>query len=385
MRWEYDHELSEEQFALQAEARKFSEKEIRPKALELDEHSTFPHELLQKAHSLGLMNLYQEEPYGGTDLSLFDTCIVIEELAWGCAGVTTSIVVNDLALTPIRLYGTPEQKEKFIKPICEQGQYASFCLSEPGAGSDAGGLSTSLKRDGDHYILNGQKQWITNGGHASQYTVFATLDKSAKHKGICAVVVPAEREGISTGHHENKLGQRCSNTVSVTFENVRIPIENRLGDEGQGFGIAMHTLDCSRPMTAIIAVGNARAAFEHALRYASERKQFSRPISDFQAIQSMLADMATDIEAARRLTYRSADLIDRGISASLESSMAKRFAADMGMKVSTDAVQIFGGYGYTKDYPVEKCMRDAKLLQIYEGTSQIQRLVIARELLKRLT
>jgi acyl-CoA dehydrogenase len=238
-----------------------------------------------------------------------------------------------------------------------------------------------VRKDGNEYVINGAKQWITNGGVATQYTVFATLDKTKRHRGIGCLAVPADAKGIKKGHHENKLGQRCSNTVALTFEDVRVPLDNLIGKEGEGFKIAMKTLDLSRPLTAIIAVGIARAAYEYALRYSQERKQFSQPISTFQAIQFMLADMITDIEAGRLLTLRSAGLLDAGLSASLESSMAKRFAADMAMRVCVDAVQVYGGYGYTKDYPVEKLMRDAKLMQIYEGTSQIQRLVIAREIL----
>jgi len=374
--------LSEEQLALVSEAGRFSVDEIRPVAAKYDESAEFPKEILKKAHSLGLMNLVQPSEYGGTGLSVFDACLVIEELAVGCGGFTTSIVVNDLALLPIKIGATHEQKLKFIKPIAEQGLFASFCLTEPGAGSDAAGLSTSVKEDGDFYVINGTKQWITNGGVASQYTVFATIDKTKKHKGICCLAVPASTPGISTGHHENKLGQRCSNTVRVTFDNVRVPKENMIGKPGDGFKIAMATLDASRPMTAILAVGIARAAYEHARQYSRERKQFGQPIAEFQGIQFMLADMLTNIESARLLTMKSAAMIDAGLNASIVSSMGKRLAADMAMQVTTDAVQIFGGYGYTKDYPVEKLMRDAKLMQIYEGTSQVQRVVIARELLK---
>ncbi len=374
--------LSEEQSALQSESRKFARTEILPIAAECDRDSTFPTEFFKKAHASGFMNLYQEVECGGTGLSLTDTCLVVEELASGCAGMATSVVANDLALSPLKFFATDEQKEKFIKPICESGAFASFCLSEPGAGSDAAGISTKAEKKGDYYILNGQKQWITNGGYASQYTVFATLDKSKKHAGICCFVVDADTEGVTAGPHEDKLGQRCSNTTPVQFDNVKIPVSNLIGKEGQGFAVAMKTLDASRPMTAIIATGIARAAYEHALRYATERKQFERPISSFQGIQFMLADMATDIHAARLLTLHSASLIDDGKQASVESSMAKRFSADVGMRITTDSVQIFGGYGYTKEYPVEKLMRDAKLMQIYEGTSQIQRVVIARELLK---
>ena len=373
--------LSDEQQALKGEARRFACEEILPVAAAYDVSSDFPRDIILKGHSLGLLNLIQETTYGGTGLGIHDACLVVEEISAACSGFGTSMVANDLALTPIMLSGTPRQKELFIKPICENGLFASFCLSEPGAGSDAAGVSTSITFEGDEILLNGTKQWITNGGVASQFTVFGTMDRSKGHKGICAVVVPASAKGVSTGHHENKMGQRCSNTVQVRLDGVRVPRENLLGNPGEGFKIAMATLDASRPITAIIAVGIARAAYEHALRYAKERKQFNQPIAQFQAIQFMLADMVTELEAARLLTLKSALLLDQKKRATAESSMAKRFAADMAMKVTTDAVQVFGGYGYTKEYPVEKLMRDAKLLQIYEGTSQIQRLVIGREIL----
>lgn len=374
--------FTDEQDALRRESRKFAEREIVPKAGAYDESSEFPKDIFSKAHQTGFMNFTIPPEYGGSGLSLFDASLVIEELAWGCSGVATSLVANDLALTPILVGGSKEQKELFVKPIAEAGSFASFCLSEPGAGSDAGGLSTTATKVGDHYVINGSKQWITNAGYASQYTVFATMDKSKKHKGISCFAVPANAPGITKGRHENKMGQRCSNTVPLTFENVKVPEANRIGKEGEGFAIAMETLDISRPMTAAIAVGIGQAAYDYARAYAKDRKQFGQSISNFQGIQFMLADMVTEIEAGRLLTLKAAALIDSGKRATLESSMAKRFSADTAMKVSTDAVQIFGGYGYTKDYPVEKLMRDAKLLQIYEGTSQIQRVVIAKEILK---
>ena len=376
------YRLTEEQLALQSEAKKFAQQEIAPIASELDRDSTFPHETIQKAHKLGFLNLPIPDELGGTGLSLFDACMIIEEMAAGCSGFATSMVANDLALTPINIAGTPEQKEKFIKPLATGGKYASFALSEPGAGSDAGGISTHFKPDGDSYVVSGSKQWITNASHADQFTVFGTLDREKGHKGICCLVVPSNLEGITVGGHEDKLGQRCSNTAPITFDNVRVPKENLIGAEGEGFKVAMETLDFSRPMTAIVAVGIARAAMQHATRYSQERKQFSRPISSFQGVQFMLADMVTHVEAGRLLTMHAAALLDDGKPASLESSMAKRFSADMAMQTTVDAVQVYGGYGYTKEYPVEKLMRDAKLLQIYEGTSQIQRIVIARELLE---
>jgi acyl-CoA dehydrogenase len=375
--------LSPEQESLREIAYRFALEKVRPVASGLDERAEFPKGLIQEGHSLGLINVTLPVELGGSGLSIFDACLVIEEIAWGCSGLATSMVANDLALTPIRIGGSEEQKRRFIEPIATKGLLASFCLTEPGAGSDAAGLQTTVEDGGDSWVINGSKQWITNAGHASQFTVFATHDKTKKHKGICCLAVPRETPGISVGHHENKMGQRCSDTCRVTFDNVRVPKDHMIGELGEGFSIAMKTLDASRPMTAAIAVGIGRAACEHALAYAKERKQFGVAIGTFQGIQFMLADMATGVDAARLLTWRSAWLLDQGKPASLESSMAKRVSADTAMSVSTDAVQIFGGYGYTKEYPVEKLMRDAKLLQIYEGTSQIQRVVIARELLKR--
>jgi acyl-CoA dehydrogenase len=374
--------LSSEQESLREIAYRFAADKIRPIAPSLDERAEFPLALISEGHSLGLINLTLPVEYGGSGLSIFDACLVIEEIAWGCSGFATSMVANDLALTPIRIGGSAEQKQRFIKPLAESGGLASFCLTEPGAGSDAGGLQTTVEDGGECWIINGSKQWITNAGHAAQFTVFATHDKSKKHKGICCLVVPRNTPGVSVGHHENKMGQRCSDTCRVTFDNVRVPKDQMIGGLGEGFKIAMQTLDASRPMTAAIAVGIARAASEHAVSYAKERKQFGQAIAGFQGIQFMLADMVTGVDASRLLTWRAAWLLDQGKSASIESSMAKRLSADTAMSVATDAVQIYGGYGYTKEYPVEKLMRDAKLLQIYEGTSQIQRLVIARELLK---
>ena len=374
--------LSAEQESLREIAQRFALDKIRPIAAQLDERAEFPLAVIKESHALGLINLTIPVELSGSGLSIFDACLVIEEIAWGCAGFATSMVANDLALTPIRLAGSEDQKRRFIQPIAASGEFSSFCLSEPSAGSDVAGLQTTVEDGGDYWILNGAKQWITNAGHASQYTVFASIDRTKKHKGLCCLVVPRSTVGISVGHHENKMGQRCSDTCSVTFDNVKVPKDHMIGAPGEGFKIAMQTLDASRPMTASIAVGIARAACEHALAYSKERKQFGSPISSFQGVQFMLADMATVIDSSRLLTWRSAWLIDQGKPASIESSMAKRFSADSAMSVTTDAVQIFGGYGYTKDYPVEKLMRDAKLLQIYEGTSQIQRIVIAREMLK---
>ncbi len=375
--------LSPEQESLREIAYRFAADKIRPVAAQLEEKGEFPAAIIKEGHGLGLINVTLPVELGGSGLSIFDACLVIEEVAWGCSGFATSMVANDLALTPLRIGATEEQKARFIEPIATSGRLASFCLSEPGAGSDAAGLQTTVEDGGDCWVINGSKQWITNAGYATQFTVFASIDRTKKHKGICCLVVPRSTPGISVGHHENKMGQRCSDTCRVTLDNVRVPKDHMIGAPGEGFKIAMQTLDASRPMTAAIAVGIGRAAVEHALAYSKERKQFGAAISSFQGIQFMIADMATGVDASRLLTWRSAWLLDQGKPASVESSMAKRFAADTAMSVATDAVQIFGGYGYTKEYPVEKLMRDAKLLQIYEGTSQIQRVVIARELLKR--
>jgi acyl-CoA dehydrogenase len=377
-----DFSLSPEQRALQDTAHAFARDRIRPKAAEYDERSHFPRELLEEAMELGLLNMTIPESLGGTGLSHLTQALLVEELAWGCAGVTTSMVANDLAMLPILLGGTEEQKRRFVAPMAQKLKLASFALTEPGAGSDVAGMSTTARRDGDHYVVNGDKCFITNGEHAEQYTVFATLDRKQRNKGIVCLVMEGRPKGFSTGKHENKMGQRASNTVTLHFEDVRIPVANRIGEEGEGFRIAMETLDNSRPLTAVMAVGVARAAMEHALEYAATRQQFGKAIREFQAVQFMLADMAKDIQAARLLTYQSAWMLDAGEKNTLVSSYAKSFAADMAMRVTTDAVQVFGGYGYMKEYPVEKLMRDAKLIQIYEGTSQIQRVVIARELFR---
>lgn len=376
-------DLTPEQIALQEMAHKFAANEIRPKAVEYDHAGTFPEEIFRKAFELGLMSGFIPEELGGLGLSSFDTCVIEEELGWGCSGIATSMTANGLALAPILIGGTEVQKKEFVPPFAGKLQYASFCLTEPGAGSDAGGIKTTAKKDGGDYIISGRKCFITNGSYASQYTVFASTDRSKGHKGLTVFVVPRSLPGVSVGKKEDKMGQRASDTADVLFEDVRVPAANRVGNEGDGFKIAMMTLDRARPTVAAMAIGVARAAFEHAVRYAKERVQFGTPIAMNQAIHFLLADMAMDIEAARLLTHKSAWLLDQGRRNTKESSYAKAFAADLAMRVTTDAVQIFGGYGYMRDYPVEKLMRDAKLLQIYEGTSQIQRMVIAKEILLR--
>jgi acyl-CoA dehydrogenase len=374
--------LTDEQLALQATARRFAQAEIAPIAAHHDQTGEFPMDVMRKAFELGLSSSSIPVAYGGVGLSIFDAVLVVEELAWGCAGMGTSIMCNDLGLTPIVVGGSEAQKKEWLGYLMQSFRMVSFCLSEPGAGSDVAGLQLLAEKDGDHYVLNGTKCWITNGGVADLYTVFATLDRSTRHKGVCAFVMPRDTPGISVGKKEDKMGQRASDTRVIHFDNVRVPASQRLGEEGEGFRIAMRTLDTTRPSIGGLAVGIARRALEESVAYAKQRKAFGFPIAGFQGVQFMLADMAKDIEAARLLTYQSAWMIDQGQRASKHSSFAKCFATDMAMRVTTDAVQVFGGNGYTKEYPVEKLMRDAKLMQIYEGTNQIQRLVIARELLK---
>src|SRR5947207_12340200 len=372
--------LTDEQKALRDLAHDFAEREIRPKEREYDESSTHPAEVLAKAHELGLMNVHVPEAYGGLELGAFEGMLIGEEVSWGCSGIGTAIGANGLGHGPVIMAGTEEQKREWLPPLVEDALLTSFALTEPNAGSDVAGIQTTAVRHGDEYVINGSKTFITNAGHAHALVVFASTDPSKGHRGLSAFVVPAAADGVVVEHHLDKLGQRASETSAVAFQDVRVPAANRLGAEGDGFKIAMRTLDHTRPGTAAGAVGVARAAFEHSVAYSRERTQFGQPIAMNQGVNFLIADMAAEIEAARLLTWQAAWLLDRGQRATLQSSYAKRFAADTAMKVTTDAVQIFGGYGYMKEYPVEKLMRDAKLFQIYEGTSQIQRLVIAREI-----
>jgi len=372
--------LTDEQRDLQALAHDFAVKEIRPKAAEYDEHQTHPADIVEKAHALGLMNVHIPEELGGPGLSIFDGILIGEELSWGCSGIAVTLVANTLGSAPILLAGTEEQKREWLPPLLEEPLLCSFALTEPNAGSDVSGIQTTAVRHGDEYVINGSKMFISNAGHAAWIVVFASTDKSQGQKGLSAFVVPADAEGVTVEKHLDKMGQRATDTSALAFQDVKVPAQNRLGEEGEGFKIAMRTLDHTRPGTAIGAVGVARAAYELSIDYSRERVQFGQPIAMNQGINFLIADMAAEIEAARLLTWQAAWLLDQGKRATLQSSYAKRFASDMAMKVTTDAVQIFGGYGYMKEYPVEKLMRDAKLFQIYEGTSQIQRLVIAREI-----
>jgi acyl-CoA dehydrogenase len=377
-----DFGLSDEQLALQGTARRFAREQVAPVAAQFDRTAEFPREVIRQAWELGLSNTVIPAEFGGVGLSSVDSCLVTEEIAWGCAGIATSVMCNDLGLTPILVAGSHEQKENWLRPCAEKFSLVSFCLSEPNAGSDVAGLQLLAEKDGADYRLSGTKCWITNGGEADLFTVFATLDRKTRHNGICAFIVPANTPGINRGKKEDKMGQRASDTRVLDFDGVRVPAAQRLGAEGEGFKIAMQTLDRSRPPIAALATGIAQRALDEATRYAGERKAFGTAIGGFQAVQFLLADMAKDIEAARLLTLQSAWMVDEGLRASKYSSMAKCFATDAAMRVTTDAVQVFGGNGYTRDYPVEKLMRDAKLMQIYEGTNQIQRVVIARELLR---
>jgi acyl-CoA dehydrogenase len=375
-------ELTEEQKELRALAREFAEKEIRPRAAEYDEHSTHPKDVIAKAHEIGLMNVHVPEEYGGLGLPGFEGMLIGEELSWGCSGMAVSIVANTLGSAPVMIAGTDQQKRTWLPPLIEEPILCSFGLSEPDAGSDVARIKTTAVRRGDEYVLNGSKMFITNAGQAAWTVVFASTDRSQGHRGLSAFVVPMDTPGVTIEKHLDKMGQRSTDTSAFAMQDAAVPVENRLGEEGEGFKIAMQTLDFTRPGTAAGAVGVAQAAYEYSVDYARERVTFDVPIAMHQGVNFLIADMATEIEAARLLTWQAAWMLDNGWGrrATLYSSMAKRFSADTAMKVTTDAVQIFGGYGYIKEYPVEKLMRDAKLFQIYEGTSQIQRLVIAKEI-----
>jgi acyl-CoA dehydrogenase len=375
--------LSDEQRALRDLAHEFAEREIRPKAAAYDEAQTHPADVIGKAHAVGLANLHVPRRFGGPELGLLEGALVGEELCWGCAGIGTAIAANGLGAGPLLVAGTEEQQRRWLAPLVAEPILCSFALTEPDAGSDVARIRSTAVRQRDEYVLNGAKTFITNAGHAAWSIVFAKTDPERGHRGISAFVVPMDAEGVTIERHLDKLGQRATDTSAFSLTDVVVPAANRLGAEGDGFRIAMRTLDGTRPGTAAGAVGVARAALEHASAYAKERVAFDQPIALHQGVAFMLADMATKVEAARLLVWQAAWMLDHGYGrrATLYSSMAKLFAADAAMAVTTDAVQVFGGYGYIKEFPVEKLMRDAKLYQIYEGTSQIQRLVIARELL----
>jgi len=378
-----DFQPTEEQEHLRRLAHRFAEQEIRPVAAEYDEREETPWPALEKAAQVGLLSYPYPEEFGGGGIeSVLTACLVAEELAWGCLGIATAIIGAGLAAVPILLAGNKNQKARYIPHFCdpERVYLGAFALTEPEAGSDAASIRTSAVRKGDRYILNGQKRFITHGGIADLYVVFATVDRSLGHRGITAFIVEGDAPGLSAGKTEKKMGMRASHTGDVILEDVEVPLENRLGEEGEGFYIAMKAFEHTRPIVAACAVGVARAAYEYALQYAQERVQFGKPIIAKQAVRFMLADMAMEIEAARLLTWQAAWRVDRRLPANLQASMAKAYAADMAMRVTTDAVQILGGYGYMREYPVEKWMRDAKILQIVEGTSQIQRVIVSQML-----
>jgi len=376
-------ELSADQRDLQALARDFAKNEIRKVTAQHDHSGEFPLETLKKAWELGLMNTHIPEDCGGLGLGVLEGVLLGEETAWGCTGISTAIEANTLAEAPVIVAGSEAQKKKYLGRMTEDFLFAAYGVTEPNAGSDVAALQTRAERRGDHYVLNGQKMWITNAGKANWFFVLAKTDPDAGHAGMTGFIVDADSPGISLGRKEWNMGQRASDTRGVTFEDVKVPVENRLGDEGYGFKIAMKAFDITRPLVASGAVGLARAAYEHALSYAQERKTMGRPIAQHQAVSFMIADMAKDIEAARLLVWKSAWTIDQGIRNTKFASMAKCFAADTAHRVASDAVQVFGGNGFNTEYPVEKLLRDSKIFQIYEGTSQIQRLIIARELFGR--
>lgn len=376
-------QLSQEQTEIFDMAMKFARQEMLPQAAKYDESGELPMAILEKAWSLGLVNTCIPSEYGGTGFSTVDSVLITEALAYGCLGMNTAIMANDLALLPIVIGGSDEQKKRFLTPFTQSYKIAAFCLTEPANGSDAAGIKTTIKEDGDHFVINGDKMWITNAGYADLFVLYGTQDPALKHKGITACVIEKGTPGIEIGKPEKKMGHCCSDTRAVSFRNVRIPKENILGKPGEGWKIAMKTLDHSRPMVAASAVGGAQCAYDHTVKYTKERIQFNVPIASHQAIQFIVAEMAMKIEAAKLLVTKAAWLLDQGKPNTQLASYAKAFAADSFMEIATNAVQAFGGYGYSKEYPVEKLMRDAKLIQIYEGTSQIQRIVIAKEIFTR--
>lgn len=374
-------ELTEEQKALQEMAHSFAEKEMRPRAAFYDREEKFPEDVMQKAFEAGFLTCNVPVEYGGGGLSDLEMAIISEELAWGCAGMYTTMMANSLAFTPIILFGSEEQKKKFLTPFTKKMAFASYCLTEREAGSDTSAIKTIARKDGSDYIINGSKCFITNGGVASLYVIFANAAPEKGARGITAFLVPRETPGVSIGKIEDKMGHRASNTAEIFLEDVRVPAENILGRVGQGFLIAMRTFDRTRAAVGAAGVGVARAALEYAIDYAKTRVQFGQPIATFQAIAFKIAQMAMEIEAARLLVWKAAWMVDQDLPCGLNSAMAKCFGSDLAMKASLEALQIFGGYGYMKDYPIEKLVRDAKLLQIYEGTNEIQRLVISREVI----
>ncbi len=373
--------LSEEQSQLKDLAAKFVREEIKPRAAHHDQTGEFPREIARKAWELGLMNTPLPEEVGGLGMGVSGEAIIIEEMSYGCSAISLAMQANNLGSYPVILAGNAAQKKEYLGRLLAEPLFCAYCVTEPDAGSDVAGIRTTAKKVGNEYVLNGSKMWITNAGVANWFFVLAYTDLSKKHKGMSGFIVPADLPGIVIGKKEWNLGQRASDTRGVTFQDVKVPASLLLGQEGDGFKIAMGAFDHTRPPVAAAAVGVAQRAMDEAVEYAKTRKTFGTAIANHQAIAFMIADMAKDIEAARLLTQKCAWMIDNGMRNTKFASFAKAFASDMVMRVTTDAVQIFGGYGYSSEYPVEKLMRDAKIYQIYEGTSQVQRMIIARDVL----
>ncbi len=381
-----DYFLTEEQLMIRDLARQIAEEKIVPVRAELDEQNKFPWDIMKAMAQADLFGLFIPEEYGGLGKQSLELCIAVEELSRACVGVSTSYAANALGTYPLILFGTNDQKKKYLPDIAAGRRLAAFGLTEANAGSDASGVQTTAKLEGNEYVLNGTKQWITNGGEAEVYTIIAITDKTKGPRGASAFVVEKGTPGFTFGKKENKMGIRASSTTELIFNNCRIPKENLIGKQGMGFIIAMKTLDSSRTGVGAQGVGVAQGAIDEAIKFAKQRIQFGQPVTSFQAIQHMLADMQTQTEAARALVYSVARFVDSGAKDfSRASAMAKLFATDVAMKVTTDAVQVMGGSGYMKEYPVEKMMRDAKILQIYEGTNQIQRNVIALDMIREAT
>jgi len=376
-----DFDLTEDQIALQEMARDFAEKEMRPKAAQYDQGHEFPDDVMKKAFEVGFLTCTVPSEFGGGGLGDLETAIVSEELARGCPGMYTTMMANSLAFTPIVLFGTQEQKKRFLGPFTEHMAFASYCLTEREAGSDTSAIKTTARKMGSEYVLNGSKCFITNGGVASLYVVFANSAPEKGARGLSVFCVPRETPGVTVGKVEDKMGQRASNTAELFFEDARVPADHLIGREGLGFIVAMRTFDKTRAAVGAAGVGIARAALEYAVDYAKTRVQFGKPIASFQATAFKIAQMAMEVDAARLLVWRAAWLMDHGKPCGTESAIAKCFGSDVAMRTALEALQIFGGYGYMKDYPIEKLVRDAKLLQIYEGTNEIQRLVISREVI----
>jgi acyl-CoA dehydrogenase len=374
--------LSEEQTALVETARRFTRERIIPAAAAADRDAKFPREVFEEAWRLGLINTTLPTEYGGAGFGELDNAIITEQLAYGCTGIQTSMLANTLAGTPVKLAGSDAQKKKYLGMLTSEPRFAAYCTTEPSGGSDVAALKTQFRQVGSDYVLNGEKCWITNASLASFYVVFATSDPAKKHKGIAAFIVDRETPGLEVGKHEDKLGQRASDTAAVHFSDVKVSAQNLLAPEGEGFKLAMETFNQTRPDIGAMAAGLMQRCLDESVNYARERKAFGVPIGEHQLVGAMLADMAIRTEATRLLYQKAAWNLDNGVRVPMASAFAKAFGADSAMQVAIDAVQVFGGNGYVKDYPVEKLMRDAKVLQIYEGTSQIQRVVIARALLK---